>query len=80
MPDPSKHVPETPSTSSIGITESLEVMTHPLPFAMLSPLGLDLTSLLHKKDKDANKDAEEGTEKVVHGLQWKRLFRRSGAL
>jgi hypothetical protein len=46
MPAPSKQVPKTPSTSSIDVTEILEVMTQPLPFAMLSPLGLDLTSLL----------------------------------
>jgi hypothetical protein len=31
-------------------------MTRPLPFAMLSPLGSDLTSLLQTKDKDAKEE------------------------
>jgi hypothetical protein len=53
-----KHAPETPSASSIGITKILEVMTHPLPFTMLSPLGSYLTSLLQTRK---NKNAEEGT-------------------
>jgi hypothetical protein len=43
---PSKHSIETPSATSIGVTEILEVMTEPLPFAMISPLGLELTGLL----------------------------------
>ena len=43
-----KEVAETTSASSIGVTEILEVMTRPLPFSMLSPLGLDLTILLMK--------------------------------
>jgi hypothetical protein len=46
-----KHTVETPSTSSIGATEILEVMTEPLPFAMLSPLGSELTILLQPKEK-----------------------------
>ena len=61
IPAPSKQVPETSSTSSIGITKILEVMNHPFPFAMVSPLGSDLTSLLQTKDKDANKDAKKVT-------------------
>jgi hypothetical protein len=42
---PSKHSAETPTTTSIGMIEILEVMTEPLPFTMLSPLGSELTSL-----------------------------------
>jgi hypothetical protein len=34
-----KRFVETPSAFSIGVTEILEVMTEPLPFSMLSPLG-----------------------------------------
>jgi hypothetical protein len=45
-PSPPKHLEETPSAASIGVTEILEVMTTPLPFTMLSPLGSGLTSLL----------------------------------
>jgi hypothetical protein len=63
MHAPPKQVPETPSTSSIGVTKILEVMTRPFPFAMLSPLGSDLTSLLQIKDKDA----EEGTGRGPSG-------------
>jgi hypothetical protein len=43
---PPKHSAETPSETSIGVIEILEVMTEPLPFTMLSPLGSELTSLL----------------------------------
>jgi hypothetical protein len=50
---PPKHSIETPSATSIGVTEILEVMTEPLPFTMLSPLGLELTSLLQPHKKDA---------------------------
>jgi hypothetical protein len=42
---------DTCSSSSTGVTEILKVMTEPFPFAMLSPLGLDLTSLLQSKEK-----------------------------
>jgi hypothetical protein len=57
---PLKHTVETPSASSIGVTEILEVMTKPLPFDMLSPLGSELTSLLQPKEKGAREVAEAG--------------------
>jgi hypothetical protein len=38
-------------------------MTEPLPFAMLSPLGLELTSLLQPREKSANKVTEVETKK-----------------
>jgi hypothetical protein len=50
-PSPPKHSVETPSAASIDVTEILEVMTEPLPFMMLSPLGSDLTSLLQSRRK-----------------------------
>jgi hypothetical protein len=37
------------SRSSVDVSEILKVMTEPIPFAMLSPLRLDLTSLLQSK-------------------------------
>jgi hypothetical protein len=55
---PPKHTVGTPSTSSIGVIEILEIMTEPLPFTMLSPLGSELTSLLQPKEKDAREVAE----------------------
>jgi hypothetical protein len=58
---PPKHSIETPSTSSIGITEILEVINEPLPFAMLSSLGSELISLLQPKKNDAREVAEVET-------------------
>jgi hypothetical protein len=39
------------SSSSVDVFEISKVMTEPFPFAMLSPLGSDLTSLLKSKEK-----------------------------
>jgi hypothetical protein len=47
-----------------------------LPFAMLSPLGLELTSLLQPKKKDASEIAEQKQEKVLRHLVGK-MPRRS---
>jgi hypothetical protein len=60
---PPKHTVETPSTSSIGVTEILEVVTEPLPFAKLSPLGSELTSLLQSKEKDAREVVKAKSER-----------------
>jgi hypothetical protein len=49
----------TSSSSSIDVIEILKVMTEPFTFAMLSPLGLDLTSLLQSKEKGVEKGDEE---------------------
>jgi hypothetical protein len=38
------------SPSSVDVSEILKVMTEPIPFAMLSPLGSNLTSLLQSKE------------------------------
>jgi hypothetical protein len=48
----------TSSSSSASVTEILKVMTEPFWFAMLSPLGSDLTSLLQSKEKGVQKSAE----------------------
>jgi hypothetical protein len=61
---PPKRSVKTLSASSIGVTEILEVMTKPLPYAILSPLGLELTSLLQPKKKDAREVAEAETGKA----------------
>jgi hypothetical protein len=57
--DPPDKIAGTSSSSSIGVTEILKVMIEPLLFAMLSPLGSDLTSLLQSKEKGVEKGAEE---------------------
>jgi hypothetical protein len=41
----------SPSSSSTAeVLEILKVMTEPFPFALLSPLRLDLTSLLQSRE------------------------------
>lgn len=50
-------IPGTSSSSSIGVTEILKVMTESFPFALLSPLGSDLTSLLQSREKGTEKGA-----------------------
>ena len=60
---PLKHSAETPSATSIGVTEILEVMTEPLPFTMLSPLESELTSLLQPQKKNAKETAEAEVDK-----------------
>jgi hypothetical protein len=42
---------DTSLSSTVDVSEILKVMTEPFPFAMLSPLGSDLTSLLQSKEK-----------------------------
>jgi hypothetical protein len=59
----------TSSSSSTDVTEILKVMTEPFPFAMLSPLGSDLTSLLQSKEK--------GLKKARNG---RRLLRQLGEM
>jgi hypothetical protein len=51
---------ETPSTPpAVEILEILKVMTESLPIKLLSPLGLELTKLLQKKDEpSATKKAD----------------------
>ncbi|KAL5667785.1 hypothetical protein ACJX0J_020006, partial [Zea mays] len=41
------------------VSKETEVMTKPLPYAILSPLGLELTSLLQPKKKDARERLAE---------------------
>jgi hypothetical protein len=51
----------TSQSFSVGVLEILKVMTKPFSFAMLSPLGSDLTSLLQSKEK--------GTEQTSGGKE-----------
>jgi hypothetical protein len=48
----------TSSSYSTCVTEILKVMTEPFPFAMLSSLGSDPTSLLQLKEKGIEKSSE----------------------
>jgi hypothetical protein len=60
---------DTSSSSSTGVTKILKVMTEPFPFAMLSTVGSDMTSLLQSKEK--------GVEKTWKG---RRLLRQLGEM
>jgi hypothetical protein len=59
-------IPGTSSSSSIGVMEILKVMTEPFSFALLSPLGSDLTCLLQSKEK--------GIEKVLRKRRRRMLW------
>jgi hypothetical protein len=50
----------SPSSSPVEVSEILKVMTESFPFAPLSPLGLELTSLLQKKEISAAADGRDG--------------------
>jgi hypothetical protein len=53
--------PSSPSTADV--LEILKVMTEPIPFAMLSPLRLDLTSLLQSKETALAVEGKAGGQK-----------------
>jgi hypothetical protein len=57
----------TSSSSSADVTEISKVMTEPFSFAMLSPLGSDLTSLLQSKEKGLRK-ARKGRRRLLRQL------------
>jgi hypothetical protein len=56
-----------PSPSAAEVLEILKVMTESIPFALLSPLRLDLTSLLRSKETapSAEKAGGGGTEETM---------------
>jgi hypothetical protein len=51
------------STSFADVSEILKVMTEPIPFAMLSPLRSDLTSLLQSKETASATGERRGQKK-----------------
>jgi hypothetical protein len=48
------------SYSAAEVSEILKVMTEPFPFALLSPLRLDLTSLLQSKEIASDAKGKNG--------------------
>jgi hypothetical protein len=52
-----------PSSSTAEVPEILKVMTEPFPFTPLSPLGLELTSLLQKNEVYLDVDGRDGGQK-----------------
>jgi hypothetical protein len=55
---------ETPSTPpTVEVAEILKVMTESLPIKLLSPLGLELTKLLQKKDESSATKKVDGPKK-----------------
>jgi hypothetical protein len=60
--DETDEAPSTPSAAKVA--EILKVMTDSLPIELLSPLGLELTKLLQKKEQpSAAKEKAEGQKK-----------------
>ena len=55
----------SPSSSAAEVSEILKVMTESFPFAPLSPLGLELTSLLQKKEISSATDGRDGSRRNI---------------
>jgi hypothetical protein len=53
----------SPSSSAMEVSEILKVMTESFPFTPLSPLGLELTSLLQKKEIFSAADGRDGARR-----------------
>jgi hypothetical protein len=53
----------SPSSSTADVSEILKVMTESFPSTPLSPLGLELTSLLQKKKIPSAADGRDGGQK-----------------
>jgi hypothetical protein len=58
--DMPKHIMGPSSPSAAEVSEILKVMTEPFPFVQLSPLRLDLTSLLQSKEIASAAEGEMG--------------------
>jgi hypothetical protein len=52
-----------PSPPAAEMSEILKVMTESIPFALLSPLQLDLTSLLQSKETAPTAEEKVGGQK-----------------
>jgi hypothetical protein len=55
-----------PSSSVVGVSEILKVMIESFPFTSLSTLGLELKSLLQKKETSSTADGRDGGQKKRH--------------
>jgi hypothetical protein len=56
----------SPSSSASEVSKIFKVMTESFPFTQLSPLGLELTSLLEKKEIFSAADGRDGGRRVTH--------------
>jgi hypothetical protein len=56
----------SPSSFAADVSEILKVMTESFPFTPLSPLGLELISLLQKKEISSAADGRDGDQKKRH--------------
>jgi hypothetical protein len=64
--DVPKQIMSPSSSSAAEVSEILKVMTEPFPFALLSPLRLDLTSLLQSKEIASATEGKMGGQKKRH--------------
>jgi hypothetical protein len=58
--DVPKHIMSPSSSFVAEVSAILKVMTEPFPFALLSPMRLDLTSLLQSKEIASTADGKKG--------------------
>ena len=63
MQDVPKQIMSPSSSFAIEVSEILKVMTEPFPFALLSPLRLDLTSLLQSREIASAAEGENRGQK-----------------
>jgi hypothetical protein len=56
----------SPLSSAAGVSKILKVMTESFPFKPLSPLALELTSLLQKKETSSAIDGGDESQKKQH--------------
>jgi hypothetical protein len=61
--DPPEKTMSPPSPSAAEVSEILKVMTESPPFKLLSPLRLELTNLLQKKEIPSATDGRDGGQK-----------------
>jgi hypothetical protein len=60
MQDVSKQNASPSSSFAVEVSKILKVMTESFPFAPVSPLGLELTSLLQKKEISSADEGRDG--------------------
>jgi hypothetical protein len=61
--DASEKIMSPPSPSATEVSKILKLMTEPPPFKLLSPLRLELTNLLQKKEIPSATDGRDGGQK-----------------
>jgi hypothetical protein len=66
MQDVPKQTASPSLSSAAEVSEILKVITKSFPFALLSPLRLEVTSLLQTKEISSATEGRNGGEKKLH--------------